>query len=744
MENYDRIKELISAYIDGETTAEETKIAKKAIEENAKYREYYNELKKVSSSLTKWREETLSPDLTQKMAGALYGLETEEGREMKTKRSLQTVGVSIAWVAIFAVLIVGVQQYTAQQRMSAGLTDKNAGLKWNDVASIETLEGQVQQEPKAAADSVSIQFKNARPTESGKKEVHEAYYLTRGVEMGKIAGASGSSNEKMKARKVPIFAAGQISGQPESYGEPRQNLGYKARLASSVRYDIVSEDHDVMPIIYPQPWPIPEGDKFQTEEYDRIYENQFLDVTQNPLSTFSIDVDTASYSNVRRFLSSNNLPPKDAVRIEELVNYFTYEYPAPKSSDPFSITTEINECPWNTKHKLALIGLQGKTLKANEIPPSNLVFLIDVSGSMRDSNKLPLLKEAFKLMVQSLRKEDTVSIAVYAGSAGLVLEPTPGDQKTKIIQAIDRLRSGGSTAGAQGIKLAYDTATTNFIKEGNNRVILATDGDFNVGVSSTSELVRLIEEKREQGIFLTVLGFGMGNYKDSRMEQLADKGNGNYAYIDTINEAKKVLVSELGSMLFTIAKDVKLQLEFNPSQVKAYRLIGYENRILAKEDFNDDTKDAGELGAGHAVTALYELVPSDSNEEYDNIDPLKYQKVTVAPSNEMLTVKFRYKEPAGLKSKLITNTIASPDANTPMSENLKFASAVAEFGLLLRDSKFKENASYNGVLTRANESKGKDTWGYRAEFIQLVEKAKVIDLNKVKSGIIIFKGGVEQ
>ena len=466
---------------------------------------------------------------------------------------------------------------------------------------------------------------------------------------------------------------------------------------------------------------------FNTEDYTRIYENEFLAVDENPLSTFSIDVDTASYANMRRFINSGQMPPPDSVRIEELVNYFEYEYPQPDNEHPFSITLEGAECPWNATNTLLLIGIQGKEIDLKEAAPNNLVFLLDVSGSMNQPNKLPLLKQAFKLLTEQLRPQDRVAIVVYAGSSGLVLDSTAGNNKDKILAAIDRLSAGGSTAGAAGITLAYKVAKENFIDEGNNRVILATDGDFNVGVSSDSELVRMIEEKRNDGIFLTVLGLGTGNYKDNKMEQLADKGNGNYSYLDGILEAKKVLVNELGGTLITIAKDVKLQLEFNPEKVKAYRLIGYENRILAKEDFNDDTKDAGELGAGHEVTAIYELVPPDAKQETAAVDDLKYQQTSVVPSEELMTVKLRYKKPDGDTSILITESIEPKQVESKgMPRNLGFASSVAEFGMLLRDSKYKGTAGYDDVIIRAKEYKGKDDNGYRAEFIQLVEKAQLM------------------
>ncbi len=368
-------------------------------------------------------------------------------------------------------------------------------------------------------------------------------------------------------------------------------------------------------------------DEFNTEEYSNIVENGFHKVSDDPLSTFSIDVDAASYSNVRRYINSNQLPPAGAVRTEEMINYFKYQYPQPTGKDPFSINTEISDCPWNNENKLVLIGLQGKNIPVENLPASNLVFLIDVSGSMMDENKLPLVKASMKILTDQLREEDHISIVVYAGNAGLVLPATSGANKTKIKTAIDALEAGGSTAGGAGIQLAYKTAMQNFMQDGNNRIILCTDGDFNVGASSDDDMVRLIEKERNQGIYLTVLGYGMGNYKDSKMQQLADKGNGNHAYIDGINEAKKVLVNEFGGTLFTIAKDVKLQLEFNPAKVAGYRLIGYENRILNKEDFNDDKKDAGELGSGHTVTALYEIIPAGVQSEFlKNVDPLKYQK----------------------------------------------------------------------------------------------------------------------
>ncbi len=503
-----------------------------------------------------------------------------------------------------------------------------------------------------------------------------------------------------------------------------------ASVASGVQIRGKSGSHPQrgMPAdVYPRP-------SYNTEEYARIEENAFLATKHHPLSTFSIDVDAASYSNVRRFLNNGQQPPKDAVRIEEMVNYFKYDYPQPQGPDPFAVVTELSTCPWNSDNQLLHVALQGKNIPTDHLPPANLVFLIDVSGSMAEPDKLPLVIAGFKLLVNQLRPQDKVALTVYAGAAGLVLPPTPGNQKEVILTALDKVEAGGSTAGGEGIKLAYQVAQENFLKEGNNRVILATDGDFNVGVSSTSELERLIEEKRATGVYLTVLGFGTGNIKDSRMEKLADKGNGNYAYVDNIQEARKVFVSEFGGTLFTIAKDVKLQLEFNPAHVKAYRLIGYENRHLNDEDFKNDKKDAGDLGSGHTVTALYEIIPAQSKKprpEIGEVDELRYQSVKANPATnfagELLTLKLRYKAPDGNTSKLLQKVVSPESAAlNQTSNNFRFAAAVAGFGMLLRDSEHKGKSSYANVITLAENAKGEDAEGYRAEFIRLVKAAELL------------------
>jgi Ca-activated chloride channel family protein len=469
---------------------------------------------------------------------------------------------------------------------------------------------------------------------------------------------------------------------------------------------------------------------WNTEEYDKINETGFREVLRYPMSTFAADVDAASYSNARRFIMQDELPLKDAVRIEEFVNYFNYDYPEPADEHPLSINIEYGQCPWNSKNRLISIGLQGKKLKREDAKPSNLVFLLDVSGSMDEPKKLPLLQKAFNLLVDQLENKDRVAIVVYAGAAGVVLPSTSGSEKPTIKAAIDALQAGGSTAGGEGIRLAYDIAKKNFIKEGNNRVILATDGDFNVGISSTSELTRFIEEKRNGGIFLTVLGFGMGNYKDNRLQELADRGNGNHAYIDNILEARKVLVSEIAATLYTIAKDVKIQVEFNPAQIGSYRLLGYENRRLNDEDFTDDKKDAGEIGAGHTVTALYEVVPSDPAKESKKVD-LKYQTTEMKPealkSDEVLTVRIRYKEPDGDTSREFSKTLeGSPLPPEQLSDNFRFASAAAEFAMILAGSEFKAGSDLKQVKELAQSAIGQDVNGYRAEFLTLVNRVEML------------------
>lgn len=548
--------------------------------------------------------------------------------------------------------------------------------------------------------------------------------MASNVEMDEVVVSVpyGSIKKKAFTGSEGTVSAKQLNASSSNYSFTQALSGLVPGLAITKVYKEKDKKYDRI------------ADKLQESEdengnregYDHIVENPYLSVKQNPLSTFSIDVDAASYSNVRRYINGGSMPPAGAVRIEEMVNYFKYDYPQPNNAEPFSINTEQSVCPWNTKHQLLLVGLQGKNISEEHLPAASLTFLIDVSGSMDEENKLPLVKKSLELLVDKLREQDRVAIVVYAGNAGLVLPSTRANNKLEIKAAIQRLEAGGSTAGGAGIKLAYKVAVDNFIKGGNNRVVLCTDGDFNVGQSSDDALERMIEQERKSGVFLTVLGFGMGNYQDAKMQKLADKGNGNHAYIDGLNEAKKVFLNEFGGTLFTIAKDVKFQIEFNPSAVKEYRLIGYENRVLAKEDFNDDKKDAGELGSGHTVTALYEIIPKSSSETLASpVDILRYQNEindkANSKSNELMLVKLRYKKPDEDISKLIEIKIPQQNiAFEKTSTNLQFASAVAEFGLLLRNSEYKGNANLNHIVTIAANALGKDKEGYRKEFVDMV------------------------
>ena len=534
------------------------------------------------------------------------------------------------------------------------------------------------------------------------------------AELGRKYGLIGKVNEAGTA--VIVFQ-----------GTQRQEMMFAGRaiLSAGIPGPGGARDVKISPQMQP-PGPY-RPIQWNTEEYKNHNDNNFQDALSTPLSTFSIDVDTASYSNVRRFLNTGNLPPVDAVRTEEMLNYFPYDYPQPTNGHPFSVTAEIGDCPWNPGRKLVLLGLQGQQIKTEHMPPTNLVFLIDVSGSMAEPNKLPLLKTAFKLLVRQMRPQDNVAIVVYAGAAGLVLEPTSGSEKAKIIDKIDSLQAGGSTAGSEGLKLAYKVAREKFNGEGNNRVILATDGDFNVGPSSEGELTRMIEEYRKDGISLSVLGFGMGNVKDNKMEMLADKGNGNYAYIDNALEARKVMVSQMAGTLYTIAKDVKLQVEFNPAQVKSYRLVGYEKRVMDDRDFNDDRKDAGDMGAGHSMTALYEIIPAGSSENEAGVDPLTFQQRQVVPSEDLLQVKIRYKKPKDETSILMITRVSSKEQSAAASENFRLAASVAEYAMLLRNSEFKGLSSYQQALALARGARGNDTEGYRSEFIKLMEISRLLD-----------------
>jgi len=551
-------------------------------------------------------------------------------------------------------------------------------------------------------------------------------YRTTEAEVTVAGGQTVEQNFSLAGEALQLEAI-VVTGTPG--GTQRRAIGHAVVSVSAISLTRAALDRQRSGRVLRQRY----NPDFEREGYDRIYENEFMAVSANPLSTFGIDVDRASYSNVRRFIRDGRLPPADAVRIEELINYFTYDLPSPEGPDPFSVHTEVGPAPWNPMHRLVRIGIQGRRIDTEDLPPSNLVFLVDVSGSMRPANKLPLLKSALGMLVNQMRPQDRVAIVVYAGAAGLVLDPTSGADKETILEALSRLEAGGSTAGGAGLRLAYDVARRHHMEGGNNRVILATDGDFNIGPSSDAEMIRLIEDRRDQGTFLTVLGFGTGNLQDAKMEQIADHVNGNFAYIDSVHEAHKVLVREFGGTLYTIAKDVKLQVEFNPARVQAYRLIGYENRMLAAEDFNDDRKDSGDLGAGHTVTALYEVIPTgvESSTLVRGLDVLRYQRtdesVAISESQEMLFVKLRYKDPNGNRSRLLSTAVSDVDAAREIdgspSSDFTFAASVAAFGMVLRDSKYGGTADLRAVLRWARSSVGPDHEGYRREFVRMVEAA---------------------
>ncbi|MDB5157537.1 MAG: Ca-activated chloride channel family protein [Mucilaginibacter sp.] len=548
---------------------------------------------------------------------------------------------------------------------------------------------------------------------TGKEVANNPVANTEQLLQGKVAGLNIQNGRKSKINGKAYYGGNAIEAT-------------KRLPAGIVEKVQIVNGYGNQTTITPQAFRPTPGD----ESYDKIVENQFIDPLSTPLSTLAVDVDGASYANVRRFINAGQLPPKDAVRIEEMINYFKYNLPEPTSGEPVAIQTELAAAPWNPQHQLVRIGLKAKNVKTDKLPPSNLVFLIDVSGSMGEPNKLPLVKTSMKMLVDQLRAIDNVAIVVYAGDVGVRLASTPGDQKEKIKDVIDQLGAGGGTAGGAGLMMAYQVAQKNFIKKGNNRIILSTDGDFNVGASSDKDMEQLIEEERKTGVSLSILGFGMGNYKDSKMELLADKGHGNYAYIDNITEATKSMVSEFGGTLFTIAKDVKLQVEFNPAKVQSYRLLGYEDRLMAKEDFNNDTKLGGDMGVGHTVTALYEIIPAGVKDSFTaSVDPLKYQKPVAAVrgnnSPEVMTIKFRYKQPDSDKSKMESVTVIDNPLNAgKTSEDFRFAAAVAEYGMLLRDSQFKQNSKFDQLITMAKSAKGKDEDGYRAEFIRLAESTK--------------------
>lgn len=851
IKDHDKIKELISSYIDGAVSEQERREVEDLILNEKQWQDYYKELQKLSGTLQEWRDEEVSADMANEIQKTLLDEKLQEGANMKSDTWLKVGGGAFVTFAIC--MIIGIvylrtfsqearedyisekqtidrsavyepyfqsvpeqetiaSDYDAEETVGSVPGDASGyfvGAKGRvgakDVAKEsafdlaasyeevsqkagEAVTSKVKKSKLLQDESIRIEKKNDRRQTGG---FQASSYDTR---LGLIHGLGDppvreSESPYIYEQNVQPLVNSQAATPTESVSRARANAGFQVQeMAANGEYDkevsygdrlegarsfskisslrkqerriqpssaVVYEDFDnaeerkrrdvgrhsyrPAPIIaddmvyppYPETPPQRRYKPRSTEEYDPIYENPFLMAQTSPLSTFSVDVDTASYSNVRRFLEQGQLPPANAVRIEEMVNYFEYNYPTPRRGEPFSVNAFGAVCPWNPRHVLVQVGLKGNVPDQNKIPPSNLVFLIDVSGSMNRANKLPLLKRSLKLMVDQLRNDQHVAIVTYSGSARLVLDSTSGAYKNRIHAAIDNLSASGSTAGEAGLRLAYRIARKNYIRNGNNRVILASDGDFNVGMQNDHDLVHFIQGKKEEGVFLSILGFGTGNYKDSKMEKIANNGNGNYHYIDSYQEGRKVLVNELGSTLFTIAKDVKIQVEFNPQHVQAYRLIGYENRVLTNRDFNNDRVDAGEIGAGHTVTALYEVVPTNGGatpyHHERGVDRLKYQKAPFWINQELMTLKLRYKPVKSNRSRLIKKVVKRSDVRDRMNADLAFASAVAEFGMLLRNSRFKGNASYDRVLQRASQARGSDLQGRRGAFLRMVEKAKRLD-----------------
>jgi Ca-activated chloride channel family protein len=712
----------LTAYVLGELDQHERAEVQAQVRQSPELQRAVQEIRETAQLLSEEFSRETAPGLTNEQRRTIErAAARQNGRAGSPRRPLLMNRVFLGSSALAACLLIVVSVWLVQ---TAHLYD-----------SVEGTIGGLPEYP--ASDGVS--YPSVEGTISGVDDVYPSVLHTPGSTAGKVVLGGAVDNVDGTGARAGDRRGGSrlLRKKPEPLADARlknvQSLGLMTASVAGVGQERAEAGEQMY---FGGGLACALENRFNTEAYDHIIENTFKRVTDEPLSTFSIDVDTASYANVRRFLNNGQLPPPGAVRIEEMINYFDYDYPLPDGDVPFSVNVEIADCPWAADHRLARIGLKGMEIVQEERPPANLVFLIDVSGSMRPPNKLPLLREALGLLVAELSEDDQVAMVVYAGASGLVLDSTSCREKDSILRALRALEGGGSTNGGEGIQLAYDIATDNFIEGGINRVILATDGDFNVGITNQGDLISLIEEKAKTGVFLSVLGFGMGNYKDSNLEKLADKGNGNYAYIDTLNEAQKVLVDQMGGTLMTIAKDVKIQIEFNPAEVNAYRLVGYENRMLAKEDFNDDTKDAGEIGAGHTVTAFYEIVPVGVEVDLPPVDPLKYQpKWDVqgdeggeadegGASGEMMTVKLRYKPPAGDRSKLIEVPITDDGLLlADASDDFAFAASVASFGMLLRGSEYARDLTYDAVLEMAQASLGEDRNGYRAEFVDLVHKA---------------------
>jgi len=688
-------EETLTAFALGEVDAAEREAIEAALIDDPEARELLDAIQATAQLATEVFADAPQATLTDDQRAAIAAEAADDVVILPKRRPWRWIAAAASFLLLFGVGAVTVRLYTAMAPMGA----------------------EVRGQPDAAEAAYQRHAEDAiAQAEEIVAEIDEEQLRS----LGYLADAGDG-----------IEATGGEMGLIAPTGGKQKDGARTARLRRAR-----SERSEAMPPTTPSLDPEPlEGwnrQDFQREAYDHVVHNDFKAVADESLSTFSIDVDTASYANVRRMLTGGSMPPAGAVRIEEMLNYFAYDYAPPTGDHPFATHVEVAGCPWAPDHRLARIGIKGWEIANEDRPVSNLVFLLDVSGSMNSPNKLPLLKQAMGMLVDQLGENDRVAIVVYAGASGLVLDSTSCDDREAVLDALRRLNAGGSTNGGAGIQLAYDTAMANYVEGGVNRVILATDGDFNVGTTSQSDLVDMVEDKARSGVFLTVLGFGMGNYQDSTLEKLADKGNGNYAYIDTEMEAKKVLVEQIGGTLVTIAKDVKIQVEFNPAEVGHYRLIGYENRLLAAQDFNDDTKDAGEIGAGHTVTALYEIVPAGVELAVPGVDPLRYQQPTqlspAAGSGELFTLKLRYKQPDGDTSTKLE--IPVRDSNRPYaraSADFQFAAAVAAFGMLLRDSPYKGTASYDAVLELGGEGARRDPHGYRAEFLDLVRKARDLD-----------------
>ena len=749
-----------TAYALGELPPAERAIVEKELAASAEARELVEELRETVGLLTSHYQESDPPELSAEQRREILQYSGHHPT-WASRRNLWLAGGSLAAAAAIMMVIVLWPTPASDRGTDAAQPSKTGTVEIAEVPRLppattaktapeaSRISGVVKDATGGIIPGASVTVQDTQTSSARSTMTDDAgLYSVDRLDPGEFAVDVTLPGFKSWSRNVRIQEGKQVELNARlEVGSISQTVEVRAAApvvqatpySSSARPDpafLIAPNYQTRIVVNKADYSLPDVARqtFNTEAYDRIEDNPFVAVAEDPRSTFSIDVDTASYANLRRFLLMKELPPKDAIRIEEMINYFTYDYAPPYGADPVAIHVEVAPAPWKTEHRLVRVGLKAQKIERHS--RSNLVFLLDVSGSMDQPAKLPLVKSAMKLLVDQLGENDSLAIVVYAGSSGLVLPATSGSDKEVIVQALEQLKAGGSTNGGDGIRLAYDTATRNFIPGALNRVILATDGDFNVGVTNQGDLTRLIEEKAKSQIFLSVLGFGMGNYKDSNLEKLADRGNGNYAYVDSLKEARRVLVEQMGSTLVTIAKDVKIQIEFNPAQVTAYRLIGYENRMLEHQDFNDDNKDAGDMGAGHTVTAFFELVPRGVPIDLPGVDPLKYQqpaqRAGAARASELLSLKLRYKEPESQTSRLMERAVLHRARKGVIaSEDFRFASAVAAFGMILRDSPYKGHATIDSALRLAEQSQGEDPGGYRREFLNLVRRARALyDLDR--------------